>query len=119
MKKPLAGRDGRPGPVRGLDRKWYYVYFLATPDRTLYLGITNDVTRRLFEWRCGAPRGCGSPLGAARLVYLEATGSLRHALARKAQLEGWNRNRRWKLIGSVNPAWRDLLAGLLRRRDGG
>lgn len=58
----------------------------------------------------GAPPGGASILGAARLVYFEISFEFRRAIARKEQLEGWNRRRKWRLIESVNPRWRNLSA---------
>jgi putative endonuclease len=86
----------------------YYVYILSTPSRGLFLGVTNDLARRLSERRLHGPPGADSLAEAARLVYFEVLTDFRRAIARKEQLEGWNRNRRWRLIGSVNPEWKDL-----------
>ena len=112
MKRINAGRVTPPGPAVRPQERSYCVYILATPSRELFLGVTNDLTRRLFEHRLGAPPQTDSPLAAARLVYFEVTSSLQSAAARKEQLEGWNRSRRWRLIGSVNPAWKDLWGDL-------
>ena len=108
MTRANGGRIPRSGPAPGPRERMYYVYFLSTPARELYLGVTDDLARRLVERRLGAPPGSASLLGAARLVYFEITFDLRRAIARKEQLEGWNRRRRWRLIESVNPKWRDL-----------
>ena len=103
-----GGRATLPGPAAALAERRYYVYILATPARGLYLGVTNDLARRLYERRPQAPPGADSLAGAARLVYFEVLTDFRRAIARKEQLEGWNRSRRWRLIGSVNPEWKDL-----------
>jgi putative endonuclease len=103
-----GGRVSTPGPAASPLERSYYVYILSTPARGLYLGVTNDLARRLFERRMGAPPGSTSPLVAARLVYFEVTSDFRRAFARKEQLEGLNRRRKWRLIESVNPKWRDL-----------
>ena len=104
MNKPL----GAVCPTAAPAERRYYVYLLATPTRGLYLGVTNDLERRLSERRPHAPPGADSTAGAARLVYFEVLTDFRRAIARKEQMEGWNRSRRWRLIGSVNPEWKDL-----------
>jgi putative endonuclease len=103
-----GGRVSLPGPAAAPSERGYYVYFLSTPARGLYLGVTNDLARRLSERRLQAPPGAATIAGAARLVYFEVITDFRRAIARKEQLEGWNRRRRWRLIQSVNPEWRDL-----------
>jgi putative endonuclease len=95
-------------PAAAPPERRYYVYILSTPTRGLYLGVTNDLARRLYECRLHAPPGATSVAGAARLVYFEVLTDFKRAIARKEQLEGWNRSRRWRLIQSVNPDWRDL-----------
>ena len=106
-----GGRPSPSGPASSPREKMYYVYILSTPARELFLGVTNDLLRRLFERRMGAPPGSASILGAARLVYFEVTFDFRRAIARKEELEGWNRRRKWRLIEKVNPRWRNLSAG--------
>ena len=105
-----GGRASLSGPTSPPREKAYYVYILSTPSRALYLGVTDDLVRRLFERRIGTPPGSASLLGAARLVYFEVTFDFRRAIARKEELEGWNRRRKWRLIEKVNPEWRNLAA---------
>jgi putative endonuclease len=106
MSRIDGGRVPRPGPAAGPTERSYYLFILSTPARGLCLGVTNDLARCLVERRLGAR------LAATRLVYFEVLSDLRRALARKEQLEGWNRSRKWRLIVSVNPTWRDLSVGL-------
>jgi len=108
MSSANGGRAILPGPAAALCERRYYVYILSTPARGLYLGVTNDLARRLSERGPHAPPGAASVAGAARLVYVEVLTEFRRAIARKEQLEGWNRSRRWRLIESVNPEWKDL-----------
>ena len=110
MTSANGGRVSLPGPAAAPAERRYYVYILSTPARGLYLGVTNDLARRLTERGLHAPPGAASVAGAARLVYFEVISEFRRAIARKAQLEGWNRSRRWRLIQSVNPEWKDLAA---------
>lgn len=108
MSSANGGRATLPGPAAASAERRYYVYILSTPARGLHLGVTNDLARRLYERRIHAPPGAASVAGAARLVYFEVLTEFRRAIARKEQLEGWNRSRRWRLIESVNPEWKDL-----------
>lgn len=103
-----GGRAAQPGPAAALSERRYYVYILSTSARRLHLGVTNDLARRITERRLHAPPGAASIAGAARLVYFEVITDFKRAIARKEQLEGWNRSRRWRLIQSVNPEWKDL-----------
>jgi putative endonuclease len=105
---PERGPPALPG-----ERK-YYVYILSTPARRLFVGVTNDPLRTLCEYGVNAPGRSPSILGAARLVYFEVSFDLRRAFARKEQLMGWNRRRRWRLIERINPTWENL-APLLRQ----
>jgi putative endonuclease len=112
MSQPDRGRVSPPGPAAGPSERSYYLFILSTPGRGLTLGVTNDLARCLVERRLGAPPGRTSPLEASRLVYFEVISDLGRALTRKQQLEGWNRSRKWRLILSLNPDWRDLSVGL-------
>jgi putative endonuclease len=108
MTSTSGGRVSLPSPAAAPAERRYYVYILSTPARGLYLGVTSDLARRLTERRLHTPPGAASTAGAARLVYFEVLTDFRRAIARKEQLEGWNRSRRWRMIQSVNPEWRDL-----------
>jgi len=112
MSYPDRGRVLPPGPAAGPSDRSYYLFILSTPRRGLHLGVTNDLARCLVERRRDAPPGRTTPFEASRLVYFEVISDLRRALARKEQLEGWNRSRKWRLIVSLNPTWRDLSVGL-------
>ena len=86
----------------------YYVYILASRSRTLYIGMTNDLERRIYEHKSG----CGSTFTAKynvnRLVYYEATNDVTAAIAREKQIKGWLRAKKIALIESKNPEWKDL-----------
>ena len=86
------------------------MFILSTPGRGLHLGVTNDLARWLVERRLGTAPGA-APL-PMRLIYFEVISDLRRAMARKEQLEGWNRSKKLRLIVSVNPDLRDLSVGL-------
>jgi putative endonuclease len=86
----------------------YHVYILASRSRTLYVGVTRDLVRRLYEHRSGLVPGFTSRYRIHRLVYVETTSDVRSAIAREKQIKGWKRERKMELIASTNPTWRDL-----------
>jgi putative endonuclease len=87
----------------------YYVYILASRSRELYIGVTNDINRRLAEHRAGINLDDHAYRHEiVRLVHLERTSDAREAIRREKQLKGWRRMRKIELIESVNPRWLDL-----------
>ena len=91
----------------------YFVYILASDSRELYVGITNDMWRRLGEHRAGLdPEAFTSRHGITRLVYCETTPDVGAAIRREKQIKGWTRNRKLALVEVSNPDWRNLGEGL-------
>jgi putative endonuclease len=91
----------------------FYVYILASRYRgTLYVGVTNDLSRRMGEHKGGVVPGFTSKYGVQRLVYFEEFPSILEARAREHTLK--RRRRQWKiaLIEGVNPRWLDLTPDL-------
>jgi putative endonuclease len=88
----------------------YYVYILANKSRTLYVGVTNNLERRVYEHKHNLVAGFTSRYRIDRLVYFEETGDVQAAIAREKQLKGWLRAKKVALIESVNPTWEDLSA---------
>jgi len=92
----------------------YYTYILASaPGGTLYIGVTNDLVRRIFEHREGSASGFTKKYKITRLVYFEAHGDINHAIKREKNIKKWNRSWKIELISKYNPDWHDLLPGLL------
>jgi putative endonuclease len=90
--------------------KLYWVYILASrPNGALYIGITNDLARRVHQHRIGAGSIHARRCRIWRLVYCESYQDVREAIAREKQLKGWRRQ--WK-IDLDNPAWDDLYVHL-------
>ena len=85
----------------------YYTYILASKRRTLYVGVTNNLVRRLAQHR-QATDSFVSRYMIYNLVYFEATTDVRVAIAREKEIKGWRRKRKKALIESVNPGWLDL-----------
>lgn len=92
----------------------YFVYVLASRrNGTLYIGVTNDLARRVHEHQAGAVPGFTRRYGVRELVWFETHSDITEAIAREKQLKGWNRAWKLKLIESVNPTWADLTATLI------
>ena len=87
----------------------YTVYLLASRSRALYVGLTNDLERRLAEHRDG--HGHAGRYRISRLVYLETHTSVADAIAREKQIKGWRRDKKVALVERENPQWRDLSWG--------
>ena len=86
----------------------YYVYILASQSRVLYIGVTNDLERRLLEHRQKLIPGFTRKYTVTRLVYFEVSGDIRDAITREKQLKGWRREKKIALIESLNPKWDEL-----------
>ena len=86
----------------------YYVYIMASRAKTLYIGVTNDLERRVFEHRQGHHGGFTSKYNVTKLVYHESTSDVGSAIAREKELKGWRRSKKVTLVESMNPEWKDL-----------
>jgi putative endonuclease len=87
----------------------YYVYVLTNKrNGTLYVGVTNNLARRVYEHKNKLVDGFTSKYGLNRLVYYEALDDIRLAIAREKQIKSWLRVRKIALIESKNPEWNDL-----------
>jgi len=88
----------------------FYVYIMASKSRVLYIGITNNLWRRVWEHKNGLCSGFTRDYKIHRLVYFERYQYVRNAIYREKQLKGWLRRRKIALIEAVNPTWEDLAA---------
>ena len=88
----------------------YYVYILTNSHNTvLYIGVTNDLRKRVYEHRNHLDKGSfTAQYNIEKLVYFEVSSDVKAAIEREKQLKGWNRKRKNKLIESKNPNWDDL-----------
>jgi putative endonuclease len=92
----------------------YYVYLLASGRHgTLYLGVTNDLMRRVHEHKSHDVPGFTARYGVDRLVWFEAYDDPKGAIAREKQLKKWRRDWKIRLIEEQNPEWRDLYRSVL------
>jgi putative endonuclease len=86
----------------------YYVYIMSSGRRTLYVGVTNDLERRVHEHREKLLEGFTKRYNIKHLVYFESFTDVRAAIAREKQIKGWSRLKKLALIRSRNPDWKDL-----------
>ena len=92
----------------------FYVYILASRYRgTLYVGVTNDLSRRVGEHKSGLVPGFTKKYKVHKLVYYEEFRSILEARDRERILKRWRREWKFKLIEDVNPRWHDLTADLV------
>ena len=85
-----------------------FVYILASKTRVIYVGVTNDLVRRVWEHRTGAVGGFTRRYGVERLVYYESIINPASAIRREKQIKRWARTKKVALIDSMNSAWNDL-----------
>ncbi len=91
-----------------------YVYILASKrNGTLYIGITSDLLRRVWEHRNNLVEGFTKRYGVHKLVYLEAHQEMISAITREKQIKKWNRSWKLRLIEDENPEWLDLYDSLI------
>jgi putative endonuclease len=94
--------------------KRFFVYVLTNrPKGVLYVGVTNDLSRRIWEHKTKVAPGFTSKYGVTVLVYYEEFGSILEARDRERALKHWRRAWKFKLIETVNPTWRDLYDELI------
>jgi putative endonuclease len=89
--------------------KYYYVYMLASKRRgTLYIGITNDLIRRMHEHKDGMNKGFTQKYKVFKLVYFQQCENVESVIQREKQLKAWHREWKIRLIEETNPLWNDL-----------
>ncbi len=88
----------------------FHVYFMSNRSRSvLYIGVTNNVERRVWEHRSGIGSEFVKKYHAHHLVYVEEYARADEAIAREKQLKGWKRIRKDALVAEANPSWEDLM----------
>ena len=86
----------------------YSTYIVCSRSGTLYIGMTNNLYRRVLEHKDGEVEGFASKYHCDRLVYYEDFDDVLKAIGREKQLKGWRRSKKIALIESTNPRWEDL-----------
>jgi putative endonuclease len=91
----------------------YYVYILASKKHgTLYIGVTSDLVRRVYEHKTKAAPGFTAKYGVDKLVLFEMYDDAVSAIAREKELKKWRRDWKTRLIEEQNPSWDDLYPGI-------
>ncbi len=87
----------------------YYIYLLTNwNNKVIYAGMTNDLVRRIYEHKNKVVEGFTKKYNINKLVYYEETSDVYAAIAREKEIKKWRREKKNKLVESINPAWKDL-----------
>ena len=111
---PITGSGGASSiPGWPMGARNFYVYILASRiGGTLYIGVTNDLIRRVAEHRLKAVKSFTEKYDVVRLVYFEQFDDPENAIRREKRLKKWNRAWKVRLIEEHNPNWNDLYPGI-------
>ncbi len=88
--------------------KQFYVYIMTNKSKTLYVGVTNNLQRRVYEHKNKMIKGFTSKYNITKVVYFEVFNDIKSAIKREKQIKGWLREKKVDLIKSMNPEWNDL-----------
>jgi putative endonuclease len=86
----------------------YFVYIMTNSARTLYVGVTNNLDRRVWQHKEKLIPGFTKRYNITKPVYFEEYANVKEAIAREKQIKGWLRSKKSALIESINPSWSDL-----------
>ncbi len=86
----------------------FYVYIMASPSGTLYVGMTNDLIRRVSEHKRGNVQGFTKKYSCHKLIYYEHYDYVYDAIEREKEIKKWRREKKQNLIRTINPHWKDL-----------
>ena len=87
----------------------YYVYLLTNwNNKVMYLGVTNNLERRLYEHKNKLVKGFTEKYNVNKLVYFEETQDVTAAIAREKEIKKWRREKKNQLVNRMNPNWKDL-----------
>ncbi|MFN8673047.1 MAG: GIY-YIG nuclease family protein [Candidatus Sericytochromatia bacterium] len=94
-------------------RKQYYVYFMTNKlNKSLYIGVTNNIQRRVYEHKNSINKGFTSKYKCYKLVYIETFYYINEAIERENQLKNFKREWKNSLVNNLNPNWEDLAINL-------
>jgi putative endonuclease len=86
----------------------YFIYIMASDSGTLYIGVTNDLYKRVWQHKNNIIEGFTKKYNCHKLIYFEETTDVESAILREKQLKNWNRSKKESLIKIKNPTWKDL-----------
>ncbi|PKL44948.1 MAG: endonuclease [Planctomycetes bacterium HGW-Planctomycetes-1] len=88
--------------------KNYYIYIMSSKSRTLYIGMTNDIKKRVYQHKNHLVPGFTDKYNVIHLVYVETVSDPLSAISREKQIKKWRREKKVYLVESINPEWKDL-----------
>jgi putative endonuclease len=89
--------------------KQYYIYILTNwNNKVMYIGITNDINRRIYEHKNKIIKGFTGKYNLNKLVYYEIRNDIKASIEKEKELKNWRREKKNKLIEKFNPTWKDL-----------
>jgi len=91
--------------------KNYYVYIMSSKTGTLYIGMTNDIKKRVYQHKNHLIPGFTNKYNIDRLLYVETVSDPISAISREKQIKKWRREKKIAIIDSMNPDWKDLSDG--------
>ena len=86
----------------------YSVYIMSNASKTLYVGMTNNLIRRVTEHKAGKIPGFTRKYNIQKLVYFESDSNVNEVIYREKEIKKWRRKKKIALIESINPDWKDL-----------
>ena len=87
----------------------YFIYLLTNwKNKAIYIGVTNDLERRLYEHKNKLVKGFTEKYNVSKLVYFEETQDVTTAIDREKEIKKWRREKKDRLVNQTNPNWRDL-----------
>ena len=93
--------------------KQYYVYIMTNKSKTLYIGVTDNLERRVYEHKNKLIKGFTKRYNITKLVYYEETNDVQSVIRGEKQIKGWLRREKIALIETMNLRWVDLSEGRL------
>ena len=101
-----------------MEYRQYYVYILAKKrNSTFYVGVTNDLIRRVWEHKTGVVKGFTWKYDVKQLVYYEVTDDIEQAIWREKLIKKWRREIKLEAIERMNPEWKDLYYELTEKKE--
>ena len=109
----IPAQAGIKLPEQAGSHKEYYVYIVGNHRPTLYVGVTNNLVRRVFEHKHGYIQGFTKKYGLDKLLYFERFSDPREAILREKRIKKWKREWKLELIKGLNPALKDLYGDII------